>query len=324
MKLDEFLNERQVPFERLQHAPAYTANGIARILHVPGKELAKTVLLRADDKFALVVLPATHTVDLERVKRELGAERVALATEDEMARLFPDCEPGAIPPFGSLYHLTTLVDESLATDEEIVFEGQNHHEAIRMTYRDFQAQEHPRLGHFATAHLHELVQRYTDKLVKRVRKQMPERLRQRVDPEDVVQSVYRSLFQRLKDEPFALEDSQHVWRLLTVLTYHRVQSLIKFHQDEKRDVRRERPTATGQRARSDPEPGPEQLASFEDLLEHFVKELPEKQREMVTLRLDGAAVDDIAKKLNCTRSTVARTLRRVQELIRHELDNSNA
>jgi Ala-tRNA(Pro) deacylase len=320
MNLDEYLKERQVPFERLEHPTTYTANGIARLLHIPGKEVAKTILLRVDDHHALVVLPATHQVDLERVKHDLSAQHVALASEEEMARLFPDCEPGAIPPFGSLYHLTTLVDEALAEDEEIVFEGQNHHEAIRMAYRDFEKQEHPRLGHFSTTHLHELVQHYTERLVKRIRRQLPERLRQRVDPEDVAQSVYRSLFRRLKDEPRAFEDSQRIWRLLTVLTYQHVRSLVKFHQDARRDVRRERPGGTLERKYSDPEPGPDEVASLDDLVDHFVKELPEKQREMVMLRLQGADVDDIAKHCNCARSTVQRALARVQQSLRQELD----
>src|SRR5206468_3141016 len=100
-------------------------------------------------------------------------------------------------------------------------------------------QEHPRLGHFCAAHLQEVVEQYTDRLLERVRKQLPDNLRQRVDPEDVVQSVYRSLFRRLKDEPHAFADSQRVWRMLTVIAYHKVQSLIKYHQNARRDVRRE-------------------------------------------------------------------------------------
>jgi Ala-tRNA(Pro) deacylase len=148
MKLDEFLSSRHVAFERLHHRPAYTAGRTAQVLRVPGREVAKTVLLRAGGGYVLAVLPATHRVDLERVRRDLGGERVELATEEEMGQLFPDCERGAAPPFGSLYHLQTLVDESLAEDEEIVFEAQSHEDAIRMTYRDFEALEHPRKGHF--------------------------------------------------------------------------------------------------------------------------------------------------------------------------------
>ena len=132
MRLDELLTSRHIPFERLPHRPAYTANRMAQALHVRGKDVAKTVLLRTSHGHVLAVLPATHAVDLEQLRRDLGEERVELAPEEEMDRLFPDCERGAIPPFGSVYHLPTLVDESLAEDEQIVFEAHNHKEAIRM------------------------------------------------------------------------------------------------------------------------------------------------------------------------------------------------
>jgi Ala-tRNA(Pro) deacylase len=95
------------------------------------------------------VLPATHRVDLERLREDLAEEQVGLATESEMEQLFPDCERGAIPPFGSLYQMPTVVDESLAEDDQIVFETNNHEEAISMAYRDYVAVEHPRVGHFA-------------------------------------------------------------------------------------------------------------------------------------------------------------------------------
>src|SRR5262249_2150761 len=149
MRLDDFLSGQQVPFTRLPHRPAYTANRVAQMLHVPGKEVAKAVLVRTGHGHALAVLPATHRVDLERLRQDLGAARRGLARAGGMARLFPDCGRGALPPFGSLYRLPTVVDESLAADEEIVFEGQSHAEAIRMAYRDYVAVEHPRVGHFA-------------------------------------------------------------------------------------------------------------------------------------------------------------------------------
>jgi len=149
MKLDDFLTNRRVPFQRLVHQPVYTANRVAQALHVPGREMAKSVLLRTGHGYVLAVLPATHHVNLEDVGECLGEERVEMASEADMDKLFPDCERGAMPPFGSMYQLPTLVDDALAEDEEIVFEGQNHSEAIRMTYRDFEEVEHPRRGHFA-------------------------------------------------------------------------------------------------------------------------------------------------------------------------------
>ena len=149
MKLDQFLTRRHIPFESLHHRPTYTANGVAQELHVPGKEVAKTVLVRAGDGYALAVLPATCRVDLERIRQQLGETRVEMASEAEMDTLFPDCERGAIPPFGSLYQLPTLVDESLAEDDEIVFDAHSHTDAIRMAYRDYIDLEHPVSGRFA-------------------------------------------------------------------------------------------------------------------------------------------------------------------------------
>jgi Ala-tRNA(Pro) deacylase len=149
MRLDELLTERQVHFERLRHRPTFTANRMAQMLHVRGKEVAKSVLLRAGSGYVLAVLPATHQVDLGRVRHELGQESVELASEREIERLFPDCEPGAHPPFGSLYNMRTLIDASLAEDREIVFEGQNHEEAYRMSFQDYEAMEHPMKGNFA-------------------------------------------------------------------------------------------------------------------------------------------------------------------------------
>src|SRR5207248_11682213 len=122
-RLDAYLSDRRIPFERLQHRPAYTAQRLAQTLHVPGREVAKTVLLRTNEGYILIVLPATRRVDLAQVRDCLGNPSAELASEDEMSRLFPDCETGALPPFGSMYHLQTLVDDSLAEDERIVFEG---------------------------------------------------------------------------------------------------------------------------------------------------------------------------------------------------------
>jgi Ala-tRNA(Pro) deacylase len=149
MTIDDFLTNQGVRFERLHHRPAYTANRVAQALHVPGREMAKTVLLRTDHGYMVAVLPATHRLDMGRLRQELNGEPVGLASEREMEGLFPDCERGSIPPFGSMYQLPTLVDESLAADEKIVFEAQSHEDAIRMSYRDFSAVEHPQMGCFA-------------------------------------------------------------------------------------------------------------------------------------------------------------------------------
>ena len=149
MKLEEFLTEQHVAFERLQHRPAFSTSRVARLLHVPGNEMAKSVLLRSDHGYVLAVLPTTLKVDLTLLGQNLGEDEMELASEEELEQIFRDCERGAMPPFGSMYHITTVVDRSLTEDEEIVFEAQDHEHAIRMKYRDFAAMEHPQIGHFA-------------------------------------------------------------------------------------------------------------------------------------------------------------------------------
>lgn len=149
MKLDDLLVSRHIAFQRLPHRRTYTANRMAQALHVKGREVAKTVLLRTGRGHMLAVLPATHHIDLEHLREELSEPELTLASEEDMDRLFPDCERGALPPFGSLYQIPTIMDDSLAEDETIVFEGANHEQAIRMTLRDYEALEHPKHGHFA-------------------------------------------------------------------------------------------------------------------------------------------------------------------------------
>ncbi len=149
MNVQQFLQQRNVPFRTLDHEPTYAAQRLAQIVHVSGEEVAKVVLLRVDDGFVLAVLPATRVVDLDRVRKLVGAADVKLASEPDCGRCFPDCELGALPPFGSKYGLRTLADRSLAEDEEIVFEGNTHHEAIRMKFDDYVQLEQPRLGEFS-------------------------------------------------------------------------------------------------------------------------------------------------------------------------------
>lgn len=149
MRLDEFLSKERISFEKMRHPSTFTANRVAQALHVPGRKMAKSVLVRTNHGYMLVVLPATCRIDMDQLRQELGEQEVGLAAEDEIEQIFSDCEPGAMPPFGSLYHLPTVVDETLGKDDEIVFEGQDHEEAIRMKYQDYEAIEHPRKGHFA-------------------------------------------------------------------------------------------------------------------------------------------------------------------------------
>ncbi|HEV3145168.1 MAG TPA: YbaK/EbsC family protein [Gemmataceae bacterium] len=149
MKIDQILAEHNIEFERMPHQQAFTAQRIAQMLHVPGKEMAKCVLVKTGHGPVLAVLPATHRIDLECLRRELHENRAELASESDMGQMFPDCETGAIPPFGSLYRVTTVMDETLADDDKIVFEAQTHEEAIRMNCRDYMAMEQPRMASFA-------------------------------------------------------------------------------------------------------------------------------------------------------------------------------
>ncbi len=147
-RLKSFLDEKKVPYTLMAHAPAYTAQAAAATLHVSGKEVAKTVVLRAGEESLLAVLPASCHVSLKKLGHLLG-KTVRLAGEKEFADLFPDCELGAMPPFGMLYGLPVYVDESLAADEEIVFNAGTHRDAIRMRYADFVQLVQLRTGSFA-------------------------------------------------------------------------------------------------------------------------------------------------------------------------------
>ena len=145
MKLQQYLTEKRIPFEVLSHRPTYDAQHMAQSVHVSGHEVAKTVLLRCSGKpeFAVAVLPASHMLDLAKACEALGASEAVLASEMEMLQHCPECEIGALPPFGSCYEMATVADASLAEKDQIVFEGDTHEETIRMKFADFDQLEHP-------------------------------------------------------------------------------------------------------------------------------------------------------------------------------------
>jgi Ala-tRNA(Pro) deacylase len=151
MCIREYLQAQRVPFEVLLHRPTPSATRLAQSVHVPGHRVAKAVLLRAGGGFVLAVLPATHRIVLECLSEVLGIREIRIATEDEVEGVFTDCQRGALPPFGRLYGLATLVDASLAGEVDIVFEGNTRHEGVRMSYRDFEALEAPLRAQFAMA-----------------------------------------------------------------------------------------------------------------------------------------------------------------------------
>jgi Ala-tRNA(Pro) deacylase len=147
-KLKEFLDDKGVKYVLVSHAPACTAQEIAASAHIPGKELAKTVIVKIDGKMSMAVLPASYVIDFDRLKSAVGASDVKLASEDEFKDLFPECELGAMPPFGNLYKMTVYADRSLTDDEEIAFNAGSLKELYRMTYKDFEALVSPKVVEF--------------------------------------------------------------------------------------------------------------------------------------------------------------------------------
>jgi Ala-tRNA(Pro) deacylase len=150
MCIRDFLQARSVRFEVLLHAPSHSAAHLAGSVHVPGRLVAKSVLVKAGEAYALAVLPSTHRINTERLAEVLGVPSLRIATEAEVETIFADCEPGALPPFGRLYSLTTIVDASLSAGAEIVFIGNTRHEGVRMRFRDYEAIEAPLKARFAS------------------------------------------------------------------------------------------------------------------------------------------------------------------------------
>jgi len=148
-KLKTFLDSQKVKYVSYKHSKAFTASEVAASTHVPGREMAKTIMIKADDKIVMVVLPAPEFISMESVKYVTGAKDVHLAGEQEFKDLFPDCEVGAMPPFGNLYDLETYVDASLTEDTEIAFNAGTHTEIIKMAYEDFHKLVEPTVVHLA-------------------------------------------------------------------------------------------------------------------------------------------------------------------------------
>lgn len=145
-RVRDFLDRRGVRYVRLAHSPAYTAQEVAHAAHVRGREFAKTVMVKLDGALAMAVIPATHRLDLDALRRRTGAGRVGFATETEFWGRFPECELGAMPPFGNLYDLPVYEAEELAADEEIAFNAGSHREILRMRHADYLKLVRPEVG----------------------------------------------------------------------------------------------------------------------------------------------------------------------------------
>ena len=151
-KLTDFLDDQHVKYVTIQHSQAFTAQEVAASAHIPGKELAKTVIVEIDGNTAMAVLPASYRINLGRLKEASGAKQVQLASEDDFKDLFPGCETGAMPPFGNIFDMDVYVEESLMDDEEIAFNAGSHTELIKLSYQDFERLVHPKIARFTTLH----------------------------------------------------------------------------------------------------------------------------------------------------------------------------
>jgi Ala-tRNA(Pro) deacylase len=147
-KLKEFLDGEAVKYMKIAHSPAYTAQEVAQSLHIKGHKVAKTVIVFIEGKMAMAVLPANLSIDFDYFRKEIGAKEIRLATEAQFKDMFPDCEVGAMPPFGNLYGMEVYVDQHLTDDEEIFFNACTHSELIRISYLDFERLVKPKVLRF--------------------------------------------------------------------------------------------------------------------------------------------------------------------------------
>jgi Ala-tRNA(Pro) deacylase len=150
-KVKAFLDAHETKYVVISHSRAYTAQGIAALSHIRGRELAKSVIVKLDGDLAMAVVPACYQVDLEALRRATGVQDAELATEHDFKRHFPDCETGAMPPFGNLYGIPVYVDDTLTQDREIAFNAGSHHELIKMLYADFEHLVKPMVMTFSSA-----------------------------------------------------------------------------------------------------------------------------------------------------------------------------
>jgi len=148
-RIREYLDTQNVPYEWLPHPQAFTAQEVAHSLHISGKRLAKTVVVRADERLVMAVLPASHRLIMPQLRASLEARHVEMLPEGELAKVFPECDLGAIPPFGNLYGLDVWVDRAIADQGEIVFTAGTHVDAVRMKYEDFAGLTKPRVARFS-------------------------------------------------------------------------------------------------------------------------------------------------------------------------------
>src|SRR5689334_6723438 len=149
-KLKEFLDREKIRYISIVHSTAYTAQEVAASAHITGKELAKTIIVELDGEMAMAVLPANRKIVLQDLRDVTGSDKVKFASEEDFKAKFPDCETGAMPPFGNLYGLDVYAAESLSQNEEIAFNAGSHTEVIRLAYKDFERLVMPEVLSFTT------------------------------------------------------------------------------------------------------------------------------------------------------------------------------
>jgi Ala-tRNA(Pro) deacylase len=149
-KLEELLDGKGINYVRITHSTAYTAQETAASAHIPGKALAKTVILKTDGKMMMAILPASRKLDLDLLKEAVGANKVEIANETEFKDMFPECDIGAIPPFGNLYGMAVISERILAENEEIAFNAGSHTELVKLSYKDFLELVKPKVASFSS------------------------------------------------------------------------------------------------------------------------------------------------------------------------------
>jgi Ala-tRNA(Pro) deacylase len=147
-KLKEFLDQEEIKYVIVMHSTAYTAQEVAASAHITGKELAKTVIVELDGQMAMAVLPANRKIVLQDLREVTGSDQVKFVSEDQFREKFPECETGAMPPFGNLYGMEVFLAESLTENDEIAFNAGSHTEVIRMKVHDFERLVHPKVVSF--------------------------------------------------------------------------------------------------------------------------------------------------------------------------------
>lgn len=144
--LKKFLEQKKISYQLLQHPIAYTASEIAGAQHISGKLMVKSVLIKADNQFLLCVLPATQWLDFDKVKKATKAKELQLATEEEIAKIFPEYDTGAEPPIGDLHGLKVFADNTIEENEEIAFNGGTHTDLVKIKIKDFLDNTKPTLA----------------------------------------------------------------------------------------------------------------------------------------------------------------------------------